>query len=185
MCRGSDRLFALWRLGAMTGMRRGELCGLKWGDVDLEAGALRVSRARVVVNYQVHESAPKTAKSARTIGIDPATLAALRQHRARQAVERLAAGELWVGDEYVFCDERGRPLHPQRVTKMFAVRARDAGLPVVKLHALRHGHATAGITAGVDVKVMSERLGHASYSITADIYSHVSAAVDQAAAAKV
>ena len=170
----------------MTGLRRGELCGLQWGDVDLETGALRVARARVVVEYQVIESAPKTAKSARTIGIDPVTVVALRQHRARQAAERLAAGELWVGGEWLFCDELGKPFHPQRLTQMLAARAaRVAGVTVIKVHAPRHGHTTAGIEAGVDVKVMSERLGHSSYSITADIYSHVSAAVDQAAAAKV
>ena len=181
----ADRLFALWRLAAMSGLRRGELCGLRWADVDLDAGTLRVSTTRVVVDYKVVESGPKTARSARTIGLDPATVGALRAHRAQQAAERLAAGELWAGDDHVFVDELGRPYHPQRLTQMFATRARAAGLPVIKLHALRHGHATHGIEAGVDLKIMSERLGHSSYSITADIYSHVTPAVDAAAAAKV
>jgi len=180
-----DRLFALWRLAAMSGLRRGELSGLRWADVDFDAGTLRVSATRVVVDYKVVESGPKTARSARTVGLDPNTVSALRAHRAQQAAERLAAGELWAGDDHVFVDELGRPYHPQRLTQMFATRARAAGLPVIKLHALRHGHATHGIEAGVDLKIMSERLGHSSYSITADIYSHVTPAVDAAAAAKV
>ena len=109
-------------------------------------------------------------------------MTALCRHWASQAADRLAAGELWAGEEYVFCNELGHPYHPPRFTQMLAAKAKAAGLPVVKVHALRHGHATAGIEAGVDVKVMSERLGHSSYAITADTYSHVSPAVDQAAA---
>jgi len=180
-----DRLFGLWRLAAMTGLRRGELAGLRWGDVDLDAGTLRVTATRVVVGYRVVESEPKTEKSRRTIGLDPATVAALRQHRARQAAERLAAGAAWEGSEHLFADALGHPYHPQRLTQMLAARAKAAGLPAVKLHALRHGHATHALEAGVPMKVVQERLGHSSIAITSDTYSHVSAAVDQAAAAKV
>jgi integrase len=186
-----DRLFPLWRLATMSGLRRGELAGLRWGDVDLDAGTLRVSATRVVVNYAVVQSAPKTDKSRRAISIDPATASALRSHRTRQASERLAAGGLWEGADLpsdaalVFCDEVGRPYHPDRLTRTLAARARAAGLPVVKLHALRHGHATQMLEAGVPMKVASERLGHSSIAITADVYSHVTAAADQAAAAQV
>jgi integrase len=180
-----DRLFALWRLATMTGLRRGELAGARWSDLDLDTGTLRVSHTRVVVGYKVVDSTPKTSKGARVIGLDPATVAALKSHWAKQAAERLVAGELWEGGEYLFCDERGHPYHPQRFTQMLAAKAKAAKLPPVKVHALRHGHATAGLEAGVDMKVMSERLGHSSIQVTADIYQHVSAAVDQAAAYKV
>jgi integrase len=180
-----DRLFPLWRLATMSGLRRGELAGLRWRDVDLAAGLLHVRHTIVVVGYRAVASEPKTAKSRRTIGLDPATVAALRQHRARQAEELLAVGIQRNDDGHVFVREDGRAYHPQQLTKMLAVRAKAAGVPVVRLHALRHGHATAGLELGVPMKVMSERLGHSSLAITADIYSHVSEAVDQAAAAQI
>jgi integrase len=153
--------------------------------VDLAAGLLHVRHTIVVVGYRAVASEPKTAKSRRTIGLDPATVAALRQHRARQAEELLAVGIQRNDDGHVFVREDGRAYHPQQLTKMLAVRAKAAGVPVVRLHALRHGHATAGLELGVPMKVMSERLGHSSLAITADIYSHVSEAVDQAAAAQI
>jgi integrase len=177
----NDRLFALWRVATMTGLRRGELAGLQWSDVDLDAGTLRVTRTRVVVGYEVLDSTPKTLSGNRVISLDGETVAALRRHWANQAAERLAT-DLWEGSDYLFCDEIGRPYHPQRFTQMLAAKAKAAGLPPVKIHALRHGHATAGLEAGVPLKVMSERLGHSSIQITADVYSHVSTAVDQAAA---
>jgi len=115
----------------------------------------------------------------------PATVAALRQHRARQAEELLAVGIQRSDGRHVFVREDGRSYHPQQLTKMLASRAKAAGVPVVRPHALRHGHATAGLEMGIPMKVMSERLGHSSLAITADIYSHVSQAVDQAAAAQI
>jgi integrase len=180
-----DRLYPLWRLAAMTGLRRGELAGLRWRDLDLDAGLLHVRETVVVVGYRAVASEPKTPKSRRTIGLDPATVAALRQHRARQTEELLAFGIPRTDDGRVFVREDGRSYHPQQLTKMLAIRAKAAGVPVVRLHALRHGYATAGLELGVPMKVMSERLGHSSLAITADVYSHVSVAVDQAAAAQI
>ena len=180
-----DRLFPLWWLATMTGLRRGELAGLRWRDLDLDAGLLHVRQTIVVVGYHAVVSESKTPKSRRTIGLDPATVAALRQHRARQAEELLAVGIQRSDDGHVFVREDGRSYHPQQLTKMLASRAKAAGVPVVRLHALRHGHATAGLEMGIPMKVMSERLGHSSLAITADIYSHVSQAVDQAAAAQI
>jgi integrase len=180
-----DRLSALWRLAAMTGLRRGELAGLSWTDIDLETGTLRVSSTRVVVDYKVVLSEPKTEGSRRTIALDPATVAALRSHRNRQREEQLSFGIRWDPAGLVFTRENGEAYHPQRFTQMLVAKAKATGLPPIKLHALRHGHATTALEAGVPLKVVSDRLGHSSIAITADTYSHVSVEVDRAAAEQI
>jgi integrase len=110
----SDRLFAAWLLIVTTGMRRGELAGLRWIDLDLDAGRVSPRRPRVVVNHQVVVSEPKTAKGRRSLALDPATVTALRRHRTQQAQERLAAGPLWQDSGLVFAWPDGSPIHPQR-----------------------------------------------------------------------
>ncbi len=177
-----DRLAALWVLAMNTGLRRSELAGLRWVDVDLDATSVTVSETRVVVSYEVVTGTPKSKRSARRIGLDPVTVAALRAHKARQAAERLAWGPGWTDCGLVFVQEDGRPYHPQRLSQAFQVAARKAGLPRIRLHDLRHSHATAGLEAGVPLLMMSRRLGHSSLSITADTYSHVLPAADQEAA---
>jgi integrase len=181
----NDRLFPLWRLAATTGMRRGELAGLKWKAVNLDAGELTISETRVVVEYEVVTSKPKTVAGARTIHLDPATVAVLKQHRARQAEEMLAFGKHRTKDSLVFVREDGVPFHPEYLTRTFEARAKAAGLPPIRLHALRHSYATAALVSGEAMKVISERLGHASVVITNDLYSHVAAATDAAAADRV
>jgi integrase len=180
-----DRLFAFWRLATMTGLRRGELAGLKWSDIDLDSGTLTVARTRVVVDYVVYDSTPKTAAGKRTIGIDPATVDALREHRKRQAQEELDAEGAYEFSGLVFVDEVGRPYHPGVFTRLLTAKAKAAGISPIRFHALRHGHATAALQAGIPMKVVSERLGHSGIAITADTYSHVSIDVDRAAAAKI
>jgi integrase len=180
-----DRLYAAWLLFATTGMRRGEVAGLRWPDVDLEAGRVSPRRPRVVVNYEVHVSEPKTAKGRRSMALDPATVAALRQHRARQAEERLAVGPRWHDSGLVFTWPDGRPLHPERFTKWFQQIVRAAGLPRIRLHDVRHSYATAALAAGIPAKVVSERLGHATIAITMDTYSHVLPGLDAQAAGTV
>ena len=177
-----DRLVALWVLAMSTGLRRGEIAGLRWADLDLEAKRLRVAVTRVVVNYVVLDGTPKSKSSARTIGLDAGTVAALRAHRRRQAEERLGWGTAWNDTGLVFVQEDGHGYHPQRFSKMFQVAARKAGLPLIRFHDLRHSYATAGLEAGVALKVMQERLGHASLAITADLYTQVRPQVDQEAA---
>jgi len=182
----ADRLAALWQLDATTGLRRGELLGLPWSAVNLDAGDLAVVQRLIMVDGKPEiRLGTKTPKSARRISLDPATVAALRAHKRRQLEERLAWGEAWQDHGLVFTREDGTPLRPAYVSRAFARLAASAGLPTLTLHGLRHSYATAGLAAGVPVKVMSERLGHANTAITSDLYQHVLPAMDAAAAATV
>jgi integrase len=180
-----DRLHALWLLVATTGMRRGELAGLRWIDVDLTAARAAPRRPRVVANYQVYESEPKTAKGRRSLALDPATVAALGEHHARQAAERAAVGPGWQDTGLVFTRPDGSAIHPDLITDWFKRLARSAGLPLIRLHDVRHSYATAALAAGIPAKVISERLGHATIAITMDTYSHVIPGMDAHAATAV
>lgn len=176
------RLHAAFFVFATTGARRGEVLGLRWGDIDLGAGRLHVRRSLVCVTHEPQYSTTKTAKSRRTIALDPATVAALRAHRATQAAEKLAAGAVYDDADLVFCDRRGGALHPERFTRTFQEQVARAGLPRIRLHDLRHTWATLALQAGVHPKIVSERLGHANISITLDIYSHVAPSMHAEAA---
>jgi integrase len=121
-------------------------------------------------------SAPK-GRSQRQIVLAPATVAALRQHRAVQLRERLALGEAWVDTGYVFVDEAGQPYHPHSYLTMFRRACARAGVPRIRLHDLRHTMATLALQAGVHPKVVQEQLGHSAINVTMDVYSHVPQAV--------
>lgn len=182
----ADRLYPMWVLAVTTGMRRGEMCGLRWEDIDFDQGFLTVKRARVMVGGVPMDTSPKTSAGQRRVGLDDATVAVLREHQRRQHAEQLACPPgFWLGDGHVFTDETGRPLIPEYVTKRFARAVRHAGLPPIRLHDTRHWHATAMLRAGVDVKVVAGRLGHSSTRITQDVYQHRVEQLDRAAAEKV
>jgi integrase len=176
-----DRVFALWRLVLSTGMRRGELCGLRWQDVDLDAGTVTVASTRVVARLVV-TGPPKTTSGERVVALDADTVRALRSWRGRQASERLAAGEAWHDSGLVFVDELGRPPHPETVTRWWREAIERAGVRPIRLHDARHTAATVLLRAGVPVKVVSQRIGHADVAVTMRIYQHVTAQDDQAAA---
>jgi integrase len=128
---------------------------------------------------------PKTTKGRRQVALDDATVAALRSHRARQLEERLALGSGYVDEDLVVCGPSGGPQHPKRLSYYFGREAARLRLPMIRLHDLRHTHATLALRAGVHPRVVQERLGHANVSITLDTYSHVDLDMQAAAAAKV
>ena len=180
-----DRLVALWTLALHTGLRRGELAGLRWSDVDLDEGTLTVAQQRTSANYVTVVTAPK-AKSHRQLLLAPATVAALKAHLSRQRQERLALGPDWTDSGYVFVDELGVEYHPQRFTKMFDDAIRSVGVvPKIRLHDTRHTMATLALEAGVHPKVVQEQLGHSSIAVTMDTYSHVPQAVKRDSADKI
>jgi integrase len=175
---------AAWALLARTGMRRGELLALRYRDVDLDAGTIAVRRSVGVVRVKgeganLTEGPPKTGKP-RVVDIGPATVAVLRAHRRERGTMAL---QLVAADALVFGDTEGRHLHPERFSRTFSeALARcgrelaEAGVdppPAIRLHDLRHTHATLLLSAGKPVKVVSERLGHSSAVVTMTVYAHV------------
>jgi integrase len=180
-----DRLFAAWRLAASTGMRRGELLGLRWQDVDLDTGRVSVRQTLTTVSNEVAFSEPKTARGKRSIALDGVTINALRTWRARQAEERLAFGPGWHDTGLVFSREDGSLIHPDTFSFWFDRQVRVADVPRIRFHDLRHTHATLALQAGVPAKVVSERLGHATVAFTLDVYSHVIPALQEDAAERI
>ncbi len=172
-------------LTATTGMRRGEILGLRWSDVDLEAGVASVVQTLAVVDYHLTFSEPKTARGRRGVALDPVTVSAVRAHRARQAQERLVLGPAWRDTGLVFTAVDGSALHPERFSNWFEQHTTRAGSPRVRLHDLRHSYATLALSAGVHPKIVSERLGHSTVAITLDLSSHVTVGMQQEAAARI
>jgi integrase len=169
-----DRLGALFELAANGGLRRGELCGLRWVDVDLDAGLVTVRQQLVQDGAKIYIDTPKTAAGEhRRVDLDDMTVRALYAWRGRQDLERLEAGPGWTDTDLVFTREDGTPLRPEFVTKHFTRLARDLGLPAARLHDLRHAAASLQIAAGVPLAVISKRLGHSSINVTVDIYGHL------------
>jgi integrase len=180
-----DRLANLYHLILVTGMRRGEAIGLRWEDVDLEGQCLFVVQQITEVHGHSVVGTPKTRRGTRLVPIDDNTIALLRRHHEAQDVEHVAWGPAWNDAGLVFTREDGRPLRPEYATRHFQALAKTAGLPAIRLHDLRHTNASLALQAGVDMKVVSERLGHSQMSITADLYTHVNRGLGQAAAEQI
>jgi integrase len=163
--------YAVGPLAAMTGMRRGEIVSLTWPNVDFNRtvevdGVPIPAPALYVVDG-------KTNNARRTISLPSSTVAALRKHRKEQNERRLLCGKAWQDTDLVVDRGDGGPIHPVSLSHGFAVIAARASLPDVRLHDLRHGFASALLKAGVNVKVVSEALGHSRTAFTMDVYAHV------------
>jgi integrase len=176
------RLYALFHLIAFTGMRRGESLGLHWADLDLPARHLVVACQVVDAGQGPTLGAPKTQSGNRFVPIDGLTAEVLQGHRDRQAEERARWGDAWQDNGLVFTRADGSMLRPDAISRLFSELVDAAGLPRIRLHDLRHTHATLALAAGVDMKVVSSRLGHSTTAITADLYTHVIPALARQAA---
>jgi integrase len=168
-----NRNEALFRLLAMTGMRRSEVVGLRWSDVDMDRHHLTVNQAATVVDGDEVVDVPKTRRSRRVIDLDPDTVSLLLRQRTRQLELYLGLGVSATASDRVFTNEIGDPLRPGSIGQAFRRLAKAADVPLIRLHDLRHTHASHLLMAGVNVKVVSERLGHASVSFTLDTYGQV------------
>jgi integrase len=156
----------------LSGLRRGELCGLRWADVDLAAGTVTIAHNRVSVNGQPMDSQPKTDSSARTLPLTPALTAALRRALANQKTERLALGPDYGAGEHVVCDEAGRPYHPDTISDYWRALCIEAGVPSIRLHDARHTCDSVMHMQGVPIAVISQWLGHADPAFTMRTYVH-------------
>jgi integrase len=163
---------AAWWLLLARGPRRGEVCGLRWEDLDLEAGRLRIVHTRVMVDNKAVPSDPKTSAGRRSISLDPQLVAEFRSHRKRQLEERLRAGGAWTDSGFVFTDPLGHPIHPDTFSGRFDALIAKAGVRRVRLHDGRHSAATMLLEGGTPVHTVSQILGHSKASITLDVYAH-------------
>jgi integrase len=169
-----DRLEALYVLALNTGMRQGELLALKWDDVDLERGVLRVRRTLTHANKSFVLGEPKTKNSRRTIRLTTGAVDALRAHLSRQLEEIEEMGSLYQPGGLIFATEAGTIINPSNLrNRSFKPLLERAGLPPILFHDLRHTCATLLLGRDVNAKVVSEMLGHSSIRITLDIYSHL------------
>lgn len=186
LCHGcQDRYYPAWVLLASTGARRGEVLGLRWTDLDLEAGRMKVVQQLCLVGHEVRIEQPKTHRSQRPISLDPSTVAVLRRWKADQAAERLLMGAGYRDLGLVNCHPDGHPYDPSRFSREFKRRIERWELSPLSVHGLRHTWATLALEAGVHPKVVQERLGHSTIAITLGTYSHVMPGMDAAAAALV
>jgi integrase len=169
-----DRLEALYVLAIHTGLRQGELLGLRWEDVDLETRTLQVKRTLITMKGGPVLSAPKTKGSKRSVKLTQSAVEGLREHLERQLEDKVKVSGLWEENGLVFASEVGKPLDRRDLTtRRFKPLLEQARLPQIRFHDLRHTCATLLLTKNVNPKIVSEMLGHATIAITLDTYSHV------------
>lgn len=176
-----SRYQPLFALLVNTGLRRGEALALRWSDVDLTNETLRVRGTLARENGELVITDTKTRRSRRTLPLSDAAVGVLRALKARQARERLRAGNVWANTGYVFTTEQGAACDARNALRALKAAAKSAGLGNVGLHTLRHSAASLMLSNGVPLKVVSEILGHSGISITADVYGHVSPDVSRSA----
>lgn len=183
---------ALYVLALATGMRRGELLGLKWQDINFTTGVLQVQRIlsrvprtmRGESSETYEEAEPKTQKSRRSVTIAAFAREALKHHRERQLEAKAQAGNVWQEHDYVFCTSLGTHLLPNDVLEQLKIVLKKAGLPAIRFHDLRHSAATLLFSQGVHPKIVQELLGHSDIGMTMDVYSHMLPTMQQEAISK-
>jgi integrase len=180
-----NRYQPAWLFLATTGCRRGEGVGLTWTAIDLDNRRCSIRQTITAIDHQLHTAGGTKTDTGRNIGLDVRTVTALRTWKARQAEERLLLGAGYQDHDLGFCHPDGRPYHPERFSREFDRMVTRQGAPRIRLHDLRHTWATLALQAGVPLKVVSERLGHATTSVTADVYSHVTPGMQTDAAERV
>jgi integrase len=170
----SSRYHPALVLIASTGLRKGEALALAWNQVDLDAGVLRVATTISRVGGRLIITEPKTARSRRTVPLNPAVVTMLRRHRANQAAERLSAANQWQDSGLVFTTELGGPVDPRNLLRVIEMASRAAKVDGVGVHTLRHSAAVAWLESGTHIKAVADLLGHSSIAITGDVYGHTS-----------
>ncbi len=177
-----DTYAAAWLVALTTGLRRGELLAIRWQDVDLTKGVLHVRQSLNAVGGERYFEQPKTAAGRRVVALSSETVTTLRMHRVRQNEQRLQCGPAWRDHDLIFTVPDGGPVWPDDLTHRFNALVKIAGAPRIRLHDLRHTHATLLLKEGIHLKIVSERLGHGGIQITADVYSHVTPDMQRQAA---
>lgn len=167
-----SRYSIVFHMALVTGMRQGELLGLRWKDVDLEQGHLTISQT-LSHDGKTFLLGGKTKSSLRKILLPASTVAKLKKHRAVVLKEKLSQGEEYQDNDLVMCTPSGTPINPANVRRSLNALIKKAAVPKIRFRDLRHTHATLLLAKGVNVKVISERLGHSNIKITLDTYSHV------------
>ncbi|PJN30067.1 site-specific integrase [Streptomyces sp. CB02959] len=170
-----NRLWAAYELAVRIGLRRGELLGLRWSDVDLYEGVVTVRQALQRVGGELLIVAPKTQRSARRVALPPECVTALRAQRAQQIADRKAAGDTWKGTEHglVFTTKNGTPIEPRNLNRSFETLCARSGIRKVRFHDLRHTCASLLHERGADARMIMEVLGHSSIRVTMDVYTFV------------
>ena len=168
-----DRLYALYLLTIHTGLREGEVLGLRWQDIDLERGVLSVRQTVVRIGAKIAIGQPKSKNSYRTVALSNTVVQALKSHRRIILSEQLQAGSRYESNDLVFPTTLGTLMNPSNLRREFIKAKKKANVPDIRFHDLRHTSATLMLAGGVHPKVVSERLGHHTASFTLDKYSHV------------
>lgn len=176
--------YTLFLVMVNTGMRRGEVLGLKWRDLDIEKGKINVVNTLIYDDEGFRFNEPKTNSSKRQIAIDEFACDELRKYKLKQNEFKLSFGPGYEDIGLVFCREDGRPIYPRHLATVFNRIVTAARVPQIRLHDLRHTHATLLLKLGENPKIVSERLGHSSVQMTLDIYSHVLPDMQELAAQK-
>ncbi len=163
----------IWSLALLTGMRKGELLGLRWQDIDFEAGVLHVRQTVGALHGKTEYKKPKTARSRRDIDLADGILAVLRAHKTRQSTRRLELGPRWQDHDLVFPSTVGTPVNPDNCDQDFNRLIKKAGVKLIRIHDTRHSYATLAILNGIPINVVSQSMGHGDISTTLRTYAHV------------